>query len=62
MSGSESPYEIPPECICLGDGLMGMKCEAAEHARLKMPERDPQPGDVLEGGPMYGRCGNYEME
>lgn len=32
---AESRYEIPPGCICLGDGLMGMKCEAPEHARPK---------------------------
>ena len=30
-----SLYEIPDGCICFGDGLMGMKCTAKEHARLK---------------------------
>jgi len=29
----ESLYEIPPGCICQGDGLYGMKCTATEHAR-----------------------------
>lgn len=31
----DSLYQIPPGCICLGDGLYGMKCTAPEHARLK---------------------------
>ncbi len=31
----ESLYDIPFGCICMGDGLMGMKCEATEHATLK---------------------------
>ncbi len=26
-------YEIPEGCICVGDGLYGMKCEAATHAK-----------------------------
>lgn len=26
-------YEIPPGCICMGDGLYGMHCDAAEHVR-----------------------------
>src|ERR1035438_9318557 len=33
---SEHPHDIPPGCICLGDGLMGMKCDALAHARLKV--------------------------
>ena len=33
----ESLYDIPPGCICQGDGLMGMECTAAEHAQLKDP-------------------------
>jgi hypothetical protein len=32
---AKSLYCIPPGCICHGDGLMGMKCDAPEHARLK---------------------------
>lgn len=35
---SESLYDIPPGCICMGDGLMGMKCDAASHAKLKIEE------------------------
>ena len=35
VSLKKSLYEIPPGCICLGDGLMGVKCEASQHARLK---------------------------
>jgi hypothetical protein len=31
----DSLYEIPPGCICMGDGLMGMRCDAPTHARLK---------------------------
>ena len=31
----KSLYDIPPGCICLGDGLMGMKCTATKHARLR---------------------------
>ena len=34
---ANSLYDIPPGCICQGDGLMNMKCEATEHARLKKP-------------------------
>ena len=30
-----SLYYIPEGCICQGDGLMGMKCEAKDHAKLK---------------------------
>jgi hypothetical protein len=33
----ESLYDIPPGCICMGDGLMGMKCEATKHAIVKVP-------------------------
>lgn len=29
----EGYYSIPLGCICVGDGLYGMKCEAKEHAR-----------------------------
>ena len=32
---TKSLYDIPPGCICLGDGLMGMKCTATKHARLR---------------------------
>jgi hypothetical protein len=32
---AKSLYCIPPGCICHGDGLMGMRCDAPEHARLK---------------------------
>jgi hypothetical protein len=32
---NESLYDIPPGCICQGDGLLGMPCYAKEHARLK---------------------------
>ena len=31
----ESLYDIPPGCICMGDGLYGMKCNAPKHATLK---------------------------
>lgn len=31
-----SLYYIPKGCICMGDGLLGMKCESQEHARLKV--------------------------
>ncbi len=31
----ESLYYIPEGCICQGDGLMGMKCDAKEHAVRK---------------------------
>lgn len=34
---SESLYEIPHGCICLGDGMNGMKCDAKTHARMKLP-------------------------
>jgi hypothetical protein len=34
-TGRQSLYDIPPGCICHGDGLMGMKCEATEHAKLR---------------------------
>ncbi len=30
---SQGYYEIPQGCICVGDGLYGMKCEAATHAK-----------------------------
>lgn len=46
-----SLYEIPDGCICLGDGLMGMKCTAKEHARLKGPQRGerlPEPVTLLD--------------
>jgi hypothetical protein len=26
-------YEIPDGCICLGDGLYGMPCDAKDHVR-----------------------------
>lgn len=28
----KSLYSIPPSCICMGDGLMGMTCTAETHA------------------------------
>jgi len=28
----KSLYEIPPGCICQGDGLLGMRCAAPKHA------------------------------
>jgi len=28
----KSLYEIPPGCICQGDGLLGMRCPAPKHA------------------------------
>lgn len=31
----KSLYDIPPGCICLGDGMLGEKCEAKEHYKLK---------------------------
>ena len=39
MPKPESLYDIPPGCICYGDGLMGMECTATEHARLRVPGR-----------------------
>ena len=35
----ETLYEIPPDCICMGDGLMGMRCPALRHATLKIEHR-----------------------
>ena len=32
---NESLYDIPPGCICVGDGLMGVPCDAPVHPRLK---------------------------
>lgn len=40
----ESLYDIPPGCICMGDGLMGMPCPATEHARLKVLKDGPAEG------------------
>jgi hypothetical protein len=34
LNANKSRYFIPAGCICQGDGLMGMKCEAKEHAML----------------------------
>jgi hypothetical protein len=34
MRKKQSLYVIPRGCICMGDGLMGMTCNASEHARL----------------------------
>lgn len=50
----ESLYEIPPGCICMGDGLMGMKCEAKEHARLKtlVPKSNVQTEGKYTRGPL----------
>lgn len=31
----ESLYYIPKGCVCQGDGLMGAKCDAKEHAIRK---------------------------
>lgn len=31
----ESAYDIPPGCICHGDGLYGMHCDAPKHATLR---------------------------
>jgi len=31
-------YDIPSDCICLGDGLMGMKCTAKKHAKRKITD------------------------
>lgn len=33
----KSLYDIPPSCVCMGDGLFGMKCDAPKHATLKTP-------------------------
>jgi len=56
----ESLYDIPFGCICMGDGLMGMKCEATEHAKLRRdPRIDPRPGDVLRNSDMR-RCRRYK--
>jgi hypothetical protein len=33
----DSLYDIPPGCICMGDGLFGVKCWAPTHARLRQP-------------------------
>ena len=41
----ESLYDIPPGCICQGDGLMGMECTATEHARLRK-QRDEARSDA----------------
>jgi hypothetical protein len=41
MPKPESLYDIPPGCICYGDGLLGMECTATEHARLRVPEKNP---------------------
>jgi hypothetical protein len=35
MVAMDSLYDIPPGCICKGDGLNGMKCDAPEHAKPK---------------------------
>jgi hypothetical protein len=32
----ESLYDIPPGCICMGDGLFGTECLAPKHATLKL--------------------------
>ena len=32
MKPKKSLYNIPPGCICMGDGLYGMRCDAEEHA------------------------------
>lgn len=43
-----SLYDIPAGCICRGDGLLGMRCDAPQHATLKLQQgdkawvRDPQ--------------------
>ena len=38
----KSLYDIPTGCICQGDGLMGMECHAAEHARLRVDLKEPE--------------------
>ncbi len=27
-------YEIPDGCICMGEGLYGMRCDGKEHVRF----------------------------
>jgi hypothetical protein len=43
-----SLYDIPEGCICMGDGLFGMKCDAKTHAVLRNPpdEKGAQPPGV----------------
>ena len=42
---AELMFFIPKGCICLGDGLFGMKCEAEEHFSLAICSDCGQPGD-----------------
>lgn len=49
---TKSLYEIPPGCICRGDGLLGMKCDSTAHARLILRR-----GDVVRW-----RSGSYRVE
>ena len=37
-----SLYDISPGCICMGDGLMGMPCDAPTHAKLRNPSKERQ--------------------
>jgi len=47
----KSLYEIPPGCICQGDGLLGMRCSATTHATKRM----------TSGRVAYeGFCGGWE--
>lgn len=45
----ESLYDIPPGCICMGDGLFGMKCWATSHAVRRANTVPSQPVENAEG-------------
>ena len=57
----ESLYDIPPGCICMGDGLFGMKCNAPKHARLKAGGPMNSEQDALKACPFCGSNGKLDL-
>lgn len=61
----KSLYHIPDGCICMGDGLFGMRCDAPEHARKINPSREELLGTakkILEKSNEYRRDGERRQE
>lgn len=48
MRARESYYDIPAGCICMGDGMMGMRCEAPKHARMTSAAARAMLGKIAE--------------
>jgi len=53
----KSLYEIPPGCICQGDGLLGMRCSAITHATKRMT-----PGRVRARAVYLGRVRSVRVD